>query len=73
MLLGLIAVVLYFYFKPPPPPISDEDRARTEIMPLPAMLEYGNGSFDLSNGFAINFQSEPNAKLTKAVDRFKNS
>ncbi len=71
LVLAVLAAALFIYFKPAPPPISDKDRARTELMPLPAALEYGTGSLDLKKGLAFSIPSEHSTKLNKAVARFK--
>lgn len=69
LVLIVAAVVLFFYFKPAPPPISEDDRARVEIMPLPASLEYGKGFIEITKNFGVKFENEPNDKLKNAVDR----
>ena len=74
---GLIIVLIigasitwFFFLKPPPPPISAKDRARLELMPLPSTLEFGNGAMPITESFGINFETKPNAKITKAINRF---
>ncbi len=76
--LGIVLIVLiagaaiawFFFLKPTPPPISAEDRARLQVMPLPASLEFSNGSLLITENFGINFEAEPNLKIEKAIERF---
>lgn len=70
LLIVAAASAWFFFLKPDPPSISDEDRARLALMPLPSELEFGNGAMPITQGFGINFERKPNAKITKAVDRF---
>ena len=69
LLLGA-ATVWFLFLKPIPPPISDNDRARLQVMPLPSELEFGNGSILITENFGIHFEKDPNPKIEKAIERF---
>ena len=69
-LVALGALAWFFYLKPPPPPISDEDRDKLGIMPIPAELEFGKDKFLIDQDLGISYSDPPGEKLTKAVDRF---
>ena len=64
------AIVWFFFLKPSPPAISADDRARLQVMPLPSELEFGKGSLKITENFGINFDTPPNPKIEKAIDRF---
>jgi len=64
------AIVWFFFIKPTPPSISDEDRAILRVMPLPSELEFGTGTFAITESFGVIFEQEPNPKIVKAIDRF---
>ncbi|MCB0656711.1 MAG: family 20 glycosylhydrolase, partial [Saprospiraceae bacterium] len=69
----LIALVIWFGFlRPEPPPISDQDRARTELMPLPAQMSYGASSLVIPREWPIRFTTLKTGRLEAAVDRFFN-
>ena len=69
-LLAGAAIVWFFFLKPTPPSISDEDRAILRVMPLPSELEFGTGTFAITEKFGVTFEQEPNPKIVKAIDRF---
>jgi len=76
--LGIVLIVLalgaatvwFLFLKPSPPPISDADRARIQLMPLPAKLTLGKGSLQITTKFAHKFKNDPSEKLQSAIDRF---
>ena len=78
VLLALIFLVIiggFLYYRLviyTPPLISDEDRAKIEIMPLPASLKIYNGDIDLREGINISFINVQNDYLNKAANRFVN-
>nr|WP_319270293.1 family 20 glycosylhydrolase [uncultured Draconibacterium sp.] len=78
VLLALIFLVVvggFLYYRLviyTPPLISDEDRAKIEIMPLPASLKIYNGDIDLREGINISFINVQNDYLNKAANRFVN-
>lgn len=69
-LLAVAAIVWFFFLKPTPPSISNEDRAILRVMPLPSELEFGTGTFAITESFGVIFEQEPNPKIVKAIDRF---
>ncbi|WP_319592182.1 family 20 glycosylhydrolase [uncultured Draconibacterium sp.] len=78
VLLALIFLVVvggFLYYRLviyTPPLISDEDRAKIEIMPLPASLKIYNGDIDLREGINISFINVQSDYLNKAANRFVN-
>ena len=65
----LIALVIWFGFlRPEPPPISDQDRARTELIPLPAQMSYGASSLVIPREWPIRFTTLKTGRLEAAVD-----
>ena len=78
VLLALIFLVViggFLYYRLviyTPPLNSDEDRAKIEIMPLPASLKIYNGDIDLREGINISFINVQNDYLNKAANRFVN-
>ena len=76
--LGIIILVLiaggaiawFGFLKPEPPPISDEDRAKITLMPLPSKLELGSGSFKINSDLGYSVTGSANPKIEKALDRF---
>ncbi|MCB0601149.1 MAG: family 20 glycosylhydrolase [Saprospiraceae bacterium] len=70
-LLVLAAGILwYVYFRPAPPAISDADRARLEIMPLPAKLKLKDGAFVIPQTWSIQYTAIRTARIEGAADRF---
>lgn len=77
-ILGVIVVLLiigaaiawFGYLKPEPPAISDEDRAKITMMPLPTELELGDENFEIAIDFGFSIKGVNNEKITKGLDRF---
>jgi len=67
----LVAALIgwYGFLKPAPPPISDTDRARTHLIPLPVKMEYGNSNLHLDQGLAVDYLTPPSPRLERGVRR----
>ncbi len=73
LLLIIGAAIAWFGFlKPEPPPISDEDRAKIALIPLPSEMELGNGNFLIDMNFGHSLKGVSNTKIEKALYRFYN-
>ncbi|MEP2057008.1 MAG: family 20 glycosylhydrolase [Maribacter litoralis] len=64
------AIAWFGYLKPEPPAISDEDRAKITMMPLPTELELGDENFEIAIDFGFSIKGVNNEKITKGLDRF---
>ena len=53
------AIVWFGFLKPSPPPISELDRSRLNVMPLPAEVRLEEGDLDVSGGFKIDMSTLP--------------
>ena len=69
-LLAIAGITWFGFLRPEPPPISDEDRAAVALMPLPAELKLGKGTFLLDEGLAHEFTGLKSDRLERAVERF---
>lgn len=78
ILLGILIVVLILiiggavYYRLAlyqPPLISVKDRARVNLMPLPAKLDLRKGYLDLSDGMVIRYAGHQTALTEKSLDR----
>ena len=69
-LVALAGITWFGFLKPEPPPISAEDRVAVTLMPLPAELKLGKGTFLLDEGLAHEFTGLSTGRLERAVDRF---
>jgi len=66
-IIGIIALVVitggtiawFGFLKPPPPAIPEGDRARLNVMPLPAEVRLEKGDLYVSSGFKLNMSSVP--------------
>jgi len=69
--LGLVFAVAWFGFlRPEPPPISEEDRVKVTLMPLPSQLDLGGDKFKIDSGFDLQFLKMETPRLQKALNRF---
>ncbi len=69
LLIG-IAIAWFGFLKPKPLPISAEDREAIHLMPLPAELKLGNGTFVLNEKLTHEFTGQSNPRLERAAERF---
>jgi hexosaminidase len=68
------AVAAWFGFlRPEPPPISEYDRSRITVMPLPAKLKLHQEDIDLSNLQGYEFHGVNTPRMERAVKRFYNN
>ncbi len=65
----LAGTAYYFLFLYDPPPISEEDRNKVSLMPLPASLKIHNGSLDISEGLNITLPDNDDGRLAGFLDR----
>lgn len=65
-----VGIVWYVYLRPVPPPISDADRARLEMMPLPANLKFTSGEFVIPRQWSVQYEAVRTSRLNDALDRF---
>ncbi len=73
---GIVVIILlvgavssyFLFFKQPPPPISEEDRLKLELIPLPSSLEFGDDAIILES--SIQIESPNNPRLERATKRF---
>ena len=63
-------IVWYVYLRPVPPPISDADRARLDMMPLPANLKFTSGEFVIPQQWSVQYEAIRTSRLNDALDRF---
>ncbi|MGD1945141.1 MAG: beta-N-acetylhexosaminidase [Croceivirga sp.] len=71
LLLLLGATVVWFGFlKPTPPAISEEDRSKITLMPLPAELTVDDGYFSIDSGFGYMMKGVSSPKIERALNRF---
>lgn len=63
------AAAWYFLVMYDPPPVSDEDRAQVTLMPLPASLELGAGTVDVSAGFDIHLPGNDDGRVASFLKR----
>lgn len=71
LVLGIGAAIVYrLLIYQSPPPISPGDRAAIQLMPLPSVLELGEGAFDLKGSLGVQYLAQKHAILEKAVERF---
>lgn len=71
LLLVLTGLIAWFGFlRPEPPSISDADRAKIVLMPLPSEMEIKEGFFVLDNDFGHTYRGPGSQKIERALDRF---
>lgn len=69
----LLSAAAYIYYRVAiykPLPISKKDRAAIKLMPLPAALQLGKGTLDISAGVHIVYGNAVNEKIEQSVRRF---
>ncbi|RMG25933.1 MAG: hypothetical protein D6730_10000 [Bacteroidetes bacterium] len=74
LVLLLAAGIAAYYFhslKPPAPPISEAERARIHLMPLPAALKLGKGALPLQGRPRWKWAKTPTARLEGAARRLE--
>jgi len=64
------AIVWFGFLKPDAPAISNEDRAKITLIPLPSELVINDGYFVIDNTLGHSFEDISNKKILKALDRF---
>lgn len=64
------AIAWFGYLRPEPPPISEEDRLKIELMPLPSALELKGGKLYLSSPLAHASQGFSSKRIERAFKRF---
>lgn len=71
VILVLGAAIAWFGFlKPEPPAISDIDRAKVTLIPLPSELTIGKDRFIIDNELGFTLNDASSDKIDKALNRF---
>ena len=73
ILLSVVAVAAVAWFgflRPKPPPVSDRDRSRVQLFPLPASLNLRQGNLILESMPQPDFRGAVTPRMERATERF---